>query len=180
VIAELIDFLARGGESSDPAMDATLLFRGVPPGVAVDGTFRRIRNQVYETKRSIHQSDLRDLPKVLCKLYDPQARAERSASVVLSDGTAHDPLTTQTPAASSDKLRRRLGRMSSELARANERIAALEADNARLRAENAELRAGNAELRIENRSLRAENARLTSEANVVEAVHSAELEALRD
>jgi hypothetical protein len=177
VISELIDVLSRSGTSLDAAMDATLLFQGAPPGVAVDGSFRRIHKQVYDTRRSVRGSDLRELPVVLCKQYAPKAPAVREPSPAAAK--AHDTPRTTATAAGSEALRRRLFRMSTELTRANERIAVLEAENANLRAENAGLRSENAELRRENRTLRTENARLEGEHASTEAVHSAELDKLR-
>jgi hypothetical protein len=46
VISELIDLLLRGGAATNPAYDATLMFDGAPPGVAIDGSFRKIHKQV--------------------------------------------------------------------------------------------------------------------------------------
>jgi hypothetical protein len=74
VIVELMDLLARGGVAADPAMDATLLFTGAPAGVAIDGSFRRIHKQVLAERTKASRSDLRELPRVLCKVYAPRDR----------------------------------------------------------------------------------------------------------
>ena len=178
VIAELVDLLARGGAARHPAFDATLMFSGAPPGVALDGSFGRIHKQVHAERNKASKSDLKGLPSLLCKVYAPRAAGGGgAASSALVDATPHT--APATAAAGSDALRRRLSRMTTELTRANERIAELEAENTRLCTENAGLRSEVAGLRIENRALRAENARLASEHQAVEAVHRAEIEVLR-
>ena len=68
-IAELVALIERGGKSNAPYTDAASIFFSVPPGVQLDGTFRQIVRKVKEATRLATESELRDLPEVLSKLY---------------------------------------------------------------------------------------------------------------
>ena len=85
VIAELVELMARSGKYADPAFDATAIFRGAPPGIAVDGSFRHI-HKTLKRKVSMLTTDLRDLPQMLAKLYAPRAAHTPRATVAVMTG----------------------------------------------------------------------------------------------
>ena len=157
-IVELIKLKARQG-CRDPPHDASLAFYN-PSGVAIDGTFRHIQKVVIAATRAVRGGNLKEVPTLLSKMYEPRARAESRDALISSceapaTAAAAPPFSEGAAAGAAPKaLSLRLKRMSTQLVRANARIAELEAEVAHLRGENSALRA-------ENRELKAENARLT-------------------
>ena len=177
-ISELVALKARAG-CRDPPYDALLCFPGAPAGC--DMTFRRVSKEVMAATSRATLSDLRDLPDVLARSFEPAAPRDADSAQ----------LPTSTPTRTLDTLQRRLGHMSVALARADARIEALEAENAKLRdiilqrdEEIAALKQTIYELKAELREVRGENAELRAEKAALTRLISerptdAELEAVR-
>jgi hypothetical protein len=127
VLAELATLNARAGKGDPSGMDLLAYFTGAPS--TLDSTMRLLVKNIKAATQRATSVDLRKLPDLLAERYAPPEQAVRR----VDEPSAVEPTAVATPppraaptasptARSADALRRRLGRMATELARAHARI----------------------------------------------------------